>query len=195
MVSEHAKVGRPRSEEARAAILHAVDDLVVELGYGAVTLKGIAERAGVSRQTVSRWWSTKAEILLEATATDARQELDVPAHEDSCEDLAAYIDALIGFLTTSDAGAAYRALIGEAQHDEAVARLLRGSDPIGESASIVIARALPGGTLTVPMARAAALLVGPTFFRILSGRAPDDLNPRELVADFLQCVAPSAVKS
>lgn len=195
MVSGHVKVGRPRSEEARAAILHAVDDLVVELGYGAVTLKGIAERAGVSRQTVSRWWSTKAEILLEATATDARQELDVPAHEDSREDLVAYLDALIGFLITSDAGAAYRALVGEAQHDEAVARLLRGSDPIGESASIVIARALPSDALTVPMARATTLLVGPAFFWILSGRPPRGLDPRVLVADFLQCVAPSAVNS
>ncbi|QKW22827.1 TetR/AcrR family transcriptional regulator [Kitasatospora sp. NA04385] len=184
--SEHGKVGRPRSEEARTAVLHAVDDLVVELGYSAVTLKGIAERAGVSRQTVYRWWSTKAEILLEASATDARHELDVPPQQDPAADLAAYLEALVAFLTTSDAGAAYRALVGEAQHDTAVRDLLRGADPIGASAAAVIGRALPGEALAVPMQQATALLVGPVFFWVLSGREPDALEPRTLAADFLR---------
>ncbi|MFJ4674377.1 MULTISPECIES: TetR/AcrR family transcriptional regulator [unclassified Kitasatospora] len=189
MVGEQGKVGRPRSEQARAAVLHAVDDLVVELGYGAVTLKGIAERAGVSRQTVYRWWSTKAEILLEASAIDARQELDVPPHEDPAADLAAYLGALVAFLTTSDAGAAYRALVGEAQHDTAVRDLLRGTDPIGASAAAVIDRALPGDALAVPMPQATALLVGPVFFWILSGREPDALDAGALAADFLRLAA------
>ncbi|MFJ5985375.1 TetR/AcrR family transcriptional regulator [Lentzea sp. NPDC092896] len=189
MVSDHNKVGRPRSEEARAAILHAVDDLLVELGYSAVTLKGIAERAGVSRQTVYRWWSTKAEILLEASAADARQELEVPAHEDPADDLAAYLGALITFLTTSDAGIAYRALVGEAQHDPAVSELLRGSDPIGESAAAVIDRALPGDSLLPSMPEATAQLVGPVFFWILCGRDPHALDPRQLAVDFVRQAA------
>jgi len=70
--------GRPRSEAARRAVLHAVDDMLVEVGYAAMTMKGIAERAGVGRQTVYRWWSTKAQILLEACVDDARSELTTP---------------------------------------------------------------------------------------------------------------------
>lgn len=193
MTSERSKAGRPRSEEARAAILHAVDDLVVELGYGAVTFKGIAERAGVSRQTVYRWWSTKAEILLEASAIDAREELSVPARDEPGDDLAGYLGALITFLTASDAGAAYRALVGEAQHDAAVRDLLSDSDPIGESAAAVIARALPDGVLRIPMPQATALLVGPIFFWVLSGREPDDLNPRYLAEEFLRLAAPASL--
>src|SRR5580658_3505664 len=69
-----AALGRPRSEVARRAVLHAVDDLLVDVGYAAMTMKGIAERAGVGRQTVYRWWSNKAEILLEACVADARSE-------------------------------------------------------------------------------------------------------------------------
>ncbi|MER7015830.1 TetR/AcrR family transcriptional regulator [Saccharopolyspora sp. NPDC000359] len=191
MVREHGKVGRPRSEEARAAVLHAVDDLVVEVGYGGVTLKGIAERAGVSRQTIYRWWSTKAEILIEASAVDARHELDVPAHDHPVEDLAAYLDALIVFLTTSHAGTAYRALLGEAQYDEAVGELLRNNDPLGESAAAVIARSFPGDVLEIPMSQATALLVGPVFFWILSGRDPQALDSRTLANDFAQRVAPA----
>lgn len=189
MVSEHGKVGRPRSEQARAAVLHAVDDLVLEVGYGAVTLKGIAERAGVSRQTVYRWWSTKAEILLEASVIDARQELDVPEHDDPVEDLAAYLDALIVFLTTSPAGAAYRALLGEAQHDNAVRELLANNDLLGESAAAVIARAIPEAERRVAMTWATAQLVGPVFFWILSGRDPDELRRGPLLDDFLRAIA------
>ncbi|MFD5823942.1 TetR/AcrR family transcriptional regulator [Lentzea sp. NPDC060358] len=195
MSSEHGKVGRPRSEQARAAILHAVDDLVVELGYSAVTLKGIAERAGVSRQTVYRWWSTKAEILLEASATDARQELEVPHRQDPVDDLTAYLDALIVFLTTSDAGRAYRALVGEAQHDATVGELLRGNDPIGDSAAVVLERALPAGSLSLSMPQATARLVGPAFFWVVSGRDPGALDPRELAIDFIRQATHSAAEA
>lgn len=197
MVEPHGKGGRPRSEQARAAVLHAVDDLVVELGYSAVTLKGIAERAGVSRQTLYRWWSTKAEILLEATAIDARQELDVPPHDDPATHIAAYLDALIAFLTGSAAGTAYRALLGEAQHDAAVAELLRTNDPLGESAAAAIERALPGDALALPMPQATALLVGPVFFWVLSGRATETLNSSELTNEFLRLasVAPAASRN
>ncbi|MED5814652.1 TetR/AcrR family transcriptional regulator [Mycolicibacterium sp. 050232] len=57
--------GRPRSESARRAIIKATLGLVDELGYGAVTMEGIARRAEVSKQTVYRWWSSPMEIVLE----------------------------------------------------------------------------------------------------------------------------------
>ncbi len=128
---------------------------------------------------------------LEASALDARQELEVAAHDDPADDLAAYLEALIAFLTTSDAGAAYRALVGEAQHDSAVGELLRGRDPIGESAAVVLARALPGERLSIPTPRATALLVGPVFFWVLNGRDPHALDPRGLAVEFLRGAAAS----
>src|SRR5712692_8905871 len=57
--------GRPRSEQARQAVLAAAGRLVEEYGYGRVTIEAIARQAGVSKQTIYRWWSTKAEIVLE----------------------------------------------------------------------------------------------------------------------------------
>ena len=50
MIEPKSRGGRPRSEQAREAVLHAVDDLLLEVGYAALTMKGIAERAGVGRQ-------------------------------------------------------------------------------------------------------------------------------------------------
>jgi AcrR family transcriptional regulator len=185
MQGEHDRPGRPRSEAARRAVLHAVDDILVEQGYAAMTLKGIAERAGVSRQTIYRWWTTKAEILFEATWIDAAEELAVPPARTPLAEITHYLEALIGFLLHSPAGAGYRALVGEAQHDEQVAALLAAKDVLGESARAVIERALGEDGLSMSADEASALLVGPVFFWILSGRDPQALDPRRLARRFL----------
>ncbi|MEC0240637.1 TetR/AcrR family transcriptional regulator [Paenibacillus dokdonensis] len=186
MDKEHSHSGRPRSEQARSAILNAVDDLLVEIGYAAMTMKGISERAGVSRQTVYRWWSHKAEILFEASAADAEEELVISPVGTPLDDLTAYLEALVRFLAQSPAGAAYRALLGEAQHDSAVAELLSAKDPLGDSARVVIERTFGQDKLPIPLDQATALLIGPCFFWILSGRNPAQLVPRELAGDFMQ---------
>ena len=64
-----ARRGRPRSEEADAAILDAALDLLVADGYQGMTVEGIAQRAGVGKATVYRRFADKAEILVEAVRT------------------------------------------------------------------------------------------------------------------------------
>ncbi len=59
-------LGRPRSDSARRAVLDAALTLAARDGYTAVTIKGIAETAGVGRQTVYRWWPTRGAVFLEA---------------------------------------------------------------------------------------------------------------------------------
>ncbi|ALG07284.1 TetR/AcrR family transcriptional regulator [Kibdelosporangium phytohabitans] len=166
---ETPATGRPRSETARQAVLHAVDNMLVEQGYAAMTMKGIAERAGVGKQTVYRWWSSKAEILHEAATLDASHELASPAAADSPSDLAAYAETLVTFLTTSHAGLAYRALVGEAQHDPKVAELISASDLVKPSARAVIQRAVERGDLpaSTDMEDAIAELVGPILYLVL----------------------------
>lgn len=55
-----------RSERSRRAIYDAALALVAEIGYPKTTIEGIASRAGVGKQTIYRWWSSKADVLLEA---------------------------------------------------------------------------------------------------------------------------------
>jgi AcrR family transcriptional regulator len=152
-------------------VLEAVDDLLVEQGYAAMTMKGIAERAGVGRQTVYRWWANKAEILVEACVADADELLTSP-RPDPADDLAAYLLAMTRFLTRNDAGRAYLALIGEAQHDPAVRELVEGADVLTSSTRAVLARVravAPG----MPADRlAAAQLTGPLLSEILIGPKP-----------------------
>lgn len=188
MVERGRPAGRPRSEVARESILRAVDDLLVEVGYSALTMKGIADRAGVGRQTVYRWWKTKAEVLMEACETDAREELTITTSGRPLRDVTTYLEVLARFLSASDAGLGYRALLGEAQHDSEVASLLASRDVLGESAQALIADVLPD--LAGPqMPTAVAQLVGPVFFWVFSGHRAEDLSPRRLADSFVEMYA------
>ncbi|MFE0737968.1 TetR/AcrR family transcriptional regulator [Streptomyces sp. NPDC058855] len=55
-----------RSERSRRAIFDAALALVSETGYAKTTIEGIAARAGVGKQTIYRWWPSKAAVLLDA---------------------------------------------------------------------------------------------------------------------------------
>ena len=180
--------GRPRSDRARIAVLHAVDDLLIEVGYSAMTMKGIAQRAGVGRQTVYRWWSTKAEILFEASIIDAASELAIEPRDSTLDDLTSYLEAVSRFLTDLPEGAAYRALLGEAQHDPAVADLLASTDLLGDSAKPIIERAVRRGDIPPQTAvdQPVAQLLGPLFFQIINGSHGRAVTPRDLAGAFLQ---------
>ncbi len=161
--------------------------MLLEVGYAALTMKGIAERAGVSRQTVYRWWSTKAEVLFEAALTDAAKELLGVPQATTLDDVAAYIDGVHRFLSTSPAGMAYRALVGEAQHDPAVARLVDSAELFGAPVHAVLTRGISRGELppTIPLRAATALLTGPVFYRALTGGDEPEVPARALAAALL----------
>lgn len=62
-----------RSARSRRAIHDAALALVDEVGYSRTTIEGIAARAGVGKQTIYRWWPSKAAVLMEAFLDLAQQ--------------------------------------------------------------------------------------------------------------------------
>ena len=115
--------GRPRSESARRAILGATTELIERDGYGRVTMESIARHAGVSKQTVYRWWPTKAAILLEALNEGA-------AAISPLRDTGSFETDLRTFLRSTVAGGSRNgrllaALMAEAQFDEDLAEAFR----------------------------------------------------------------------
>lgn len=160
-----------RSEQARQAVLEAADGLLVERGFAGVTMEGIAARAGVAKQTVYRWWPSKVDVLMDAFIDDMEQHLTPPDHGDLGRDLRAHLADLAEFLTTSDPGAVFRALAGQAQHDSAVAVRLRTDYLVQQRArdELPLRRAIERGELPagIDLDLAVDQLVGPVYYRVL----------------------------
>jgi AcrR family transcriptional regulator len=179
-----------RSEHARLAVLRAADDLLVEKGFAAVTIEGIAAAAGVAKQTVYRWWSSKVDVLLDAFLDDAAQELTSADLGSLERDLPAHLRDLGRFLSDSDAGAVFKALMGHAQHDPEFAATFRAHylDEQRRRDRLPLERAIERGELPADLDTNAAVdqLVGPIYHRALvTGDPVTDAFVDRIVSGFL----------
>ncbi|GAA4211808.1 TetR/AcrR family transcriptional regulator [Actinocatenispora rupis] len=158
------KRGRPRDENVRAAIHRAARDLLVEHGYGRLTIDGIARRAGVGRQTVYRWWHTKADVVLEAIGAQA--DLEIPA-----DDLATFLRAT--FTVAPEYVPVLSGLMAEAQLDPGFAARFRTDflDRRRATLTTLVRRELPAADPEL----AADLVFGTLWYLVLT--RPDRLGP------------------
>ena len=135
---------RPRSEAARRSVLDAMRAAVVAGTYDAVTIEGLAESAGVAKQTIYRWWLSKAAILGEALLDGDLPSADVsvPVSDDIRADLHAWFTAMSAGLTTPEGVAIARALIAVTATDHQLGLALneRLAAPIREWVAVRIAR-------------------------------------------------------
>jgi AcrR family transcriptional regulator len=124
-----------RSQAARMAVLEAADDLLVEFGFSGLTIEGIAIRAGVAKQTIYRWWTSKTDILLESLAVDATEHFTALAGNDLGSDR--------GELPrTEDIDLATDQLVGPIYY-----RVLVTHEPVpAQFTDALVARYLDGGT-------------------------------------------------
>lgn len=70
--------GRPRSEQARVSILSTTLKLLAEAGFTNLTIEEVADRAGVGKATVYRWWPNKAALIADAFASSTVDRLHFP---------------------------------------------------------------------------------------------------------------------
>jgi AcrR family transcriptional regulator len=115
--------GRPRSERARRAVLATAARLVEEDGYSRLTIEAIARGAGVSRQTVYRWWSNPAEIVLEALSEGAAEIAPAPETGALESDLRLLLRQTVAGANRNAGMLA--AVMAEAQRDPGFAELFR----------------------------------------------------------------------
>jgi AcrR family transcriptional regulator len=168
--------GRKRSEEARRAILDVAVELLRTRGYGNVTVDDIAAQAGVGKQTIYRWWRSKADVVLEALADHASATIPVPDTGGLEGDLTAFLSSTFRALSGPQSLAAVmRGLMAQAQLDEEFADRFRTyiEGRRGVLRSLLV-RAVARGELApdVEVELLVDMLFGAMWYRLLLGHAP-----------------------
>ncbi|WP_376096367.1 TetR/AcrR family transcriptional regulator [Roseomonas sp. CCTCC AB2023176] len=95
--------GRPRSPASRGAILSAAFDLLRERGYAGLAIEAVAERAGVGKATIYRWWPDRAALAVEAFFEATREALAFPDTGSAREDFRRQIHGVADLLRGSGA--------------------------------------------------------------------------------------------
>jgi len=185
--------GRPRSEASRQATLMAALELAAEIGYGRLTIEGIAARAGVGKQTIYRWWPSKADILLEAGAAKADLRVPVSDHGSYRADLRTFLEASYEMAGHPGLADLLRALMAEAQIDPEFGDRFRAAflERRREALAVIIDRARERGDLPARPAPgiAADIVFGTIWYRTLATRQPLDAA---LVDDLIALLAPTS---
>ncbi|WP_433251567.1 TetR/AcrR family transcriptional regulator [Streptosporangium sp. CA-135522] len=185
-----ARSGPRRDEAARLAVLHAADDLLVEHGFGALTIEAIARRAGVAKQTIYRWWPSKVEILLDTLIEDSNKRLPVPTDKPTAESIRGYLRGFARFLARDPAGKVLLALIAQAQHDPGTAQSFhqRYLGPRRERERDMLVRGIDAGEISPSLGPDATMdaLVGPIVYRALTGASIPHGLVDTLVEDLLR---------
>jgi AcrR family transcriptional regulator len=162
-----------RSRRAEAAILDATIALLGELGFGGLTIDGIAARAGVGKATIYRHWSSKAEVAVEAFRSFI-PPLDDPDTGSFAEDARQVLHQIADGLSNSPLAGILPSLVEAAERDPEVERLFKDFGAARRAVfRRVFARAAERGELREGLDPDVAidLLVGPIFTRRLITRA------------------------
>ena len=111
-----------RSKRAHEAILTAAAELLHERPYADVCIEAIAARAGVGKQTIYRWWTSKAAVLMEACAMLVAREVPLPDMGSVEADLRDYLGHICAFFSTQMSKPTIAGLLAEAQCNSELAQ-------------------------------------------------------------------------
>ncbi len=159
----------PRTVRTRERVLAATVELVGEIGFGRVTMGGVAARAEVARSTLYRHWTDLPELLDDALRTHVLRSVD-PDSGDLRLDLLTLLRAAAGFLGDRDLRATFLAMLAEAQLDPALAAMhARAEHARRVRAVAVLERAKQRGELATDVDVEVLLddLVAPVFHRTM----------------------------
>jgi AcrR family transcriptional regulator len=168
--------GRPRSEVARKAILAATLELASELGPRGLRMEAIAKRAGVSKETLYRWWRSKGEVVLEALAERGDETIPISDTGSLPRDLRIFLRASVDSADPT-VERLLRALASEAAQDPTMAALIRDNFLMRRRSALatILTRAVTRGELSRANAGMALDFVyGSLWYRLIFDIAPLD---------------------
>jgi AcrR family transcriptional regulator len=168
--------GHPRVERTRSHILAVARELLPEVGPAGLTYSLLAERAGVTRQTLYRHWPARAALLVDMILTGNSSGYPEPGSDPRAV-ATAWLTSLRGGLEDGAARTAVLAVTAQADVDQDSAQALVriGADRLAAFNQLLAPSGLQVG------AEEYTMLVGPILARLLFDRA-------EVTAEFIDDV-------
>jgi AcrR family transcriptional regulator len=185
--------GRPRNERAHRAVLKAARELLESGGISAVTMEGVAARAGVSKPTLYRWWPDRHALTMAALMPAPPPARAQPASNQAVEKpLAKQVKknkpsplrllreqlAAMANLFQSRTGRYVASILATSDADTELSKAFRNHFLMERrnEGRALLAQAVQNGTLrdNLDMDVSLDLIYGPLFFRLLLGHAPLD---------------------
>lgn len=170
---------RRRDPAVHRAILAATVELLEASGFQQLTIEAIAAQAGVGKQTIYRWWPSKAAVVMEAYIAAGIERVPTPDTGTLTSDLEAILLPVFrqnaGY--TRGTARANKGMMAEAQlnpdfHQAYVDLHRSWWGPLRE----VLARGVARGQLRadVDLDALIDLMLGASWYRVLLEHAPLD---------------------
>jgi AcrR family transcriptional regulator len=162
--------GRPRSEQARVAILGSALRLLGKNGFSDLTIEDVAAHAEVGKATVYRWWPNKAALIADAFASSTTRKLHFPDTGSLYSDMSQQMRQLIKIFR-SRRGRIVSAMLAGGQSDRELISAFRERFlwPRRREAYTTLRRGIQRGELSkdVDMDLILDSLYGPIYMRFL----------------------------
>lgn len=179
--------GRPRSERARLAILAAAGELMLAGGINAATMEAIAERAGVSKATIYKWWPNRGAVALDGFLAMVRDSIIVPEGLNTADALRFQVSALVVLFRDTASGPLMRALVGQAERDPEIARAIRERwlAPRRAVTAAILRAGIERGEIRpdIDIGVASDQLFAPLYHRLFFGHEPLDDGLTDVIID------------
>jgi AcrR family transcriptional regulator len=162
--------GRPRSEASHQSIIHATLELLIEVGYGALTMEAVRTRAGVGKATIYRRWASKEELVSD-TIVFLHEEFETPDTGSLRGDYGALAGAVRASAARGGAAMLMPRLLGESVHDPELFAIFRANlvEPRRAALRSVLERAVARGEIRagIDLELMVDLFAGPAVYRLL----------------------------
>ena len=187
--------GRPRSPQIRDAILRAARELMNEAGPAGLTMEAVAERAGVGKPTVYRWWPNRHAVAMAALMDETTLPTAALRKRSPLRALERQL-LVVGDTLASRQGRNVTAMIAAADPATEVAKAFRHHFVLARrnEGRELLQQAVQSGELRADLSVDVALdqIYGALFFRVLMGHASIDAAfVRALVKQVVRGVAAS----
>ncbi len=165
--------GRPRSEASHQAIIQATLELLMEGGYGPLTMEAVRTRAGVGKATIYRRWASKEELVRDAIVF-LHEEFDVPDTGSLRGDYHAIAEMVRASAKRAGAAALAPRLLADAFHDAELHRIFYDNLvlPRRKALGALLQRAVERGEIRadVDLELMIDLFAGPAVYRLMLTR-------------------------